>query len=101
MTHLDYGIFDCDTSCYEPRDAFTRYLPESYRDKAITPVRNAKGQEVILAGTRVATFNSESGLRFDMAYRPGTLKEMLKQMGSGNPEGTYQPEPVRPEYLER
>ena len=42
MSHLDYGIFDCDTHCYEPRDAFTRYLPEAYLDRAIAPVRNAK-----------------------------------------------------------
>jgi predicted TIM-barrel fold metal-dependent hydrolase len=101
VSHLDYGIFDCDTHCYEPRDAFTRYLPEAYLDRAIAPVRNAKGQETILAGGRLATFNSEQGLGFDMAYRPGTLKEMLKQMASGNPEETYQPEPMRPEYLER
>ncbi|HVV30142.1 MAG TPA: amidohydrolase family protein [Mycobacteriales bacterium] len=101
MTTLDYGIFDCDTHCYEPRDAFTRYLAEEYRDRAVMPVRNGAGQEVILAGHRIATFNSEQGLGFDLAYRPGTLKEMLKQMASGNPEETYQPEPIRPEYLER
>jgi len=40
-------------------------------------------------------------LGFDLAYRPGSLKEMLKQMASGNPDESYQPEPVRPEYLER
>ena len=96
MTHLDYGIFDCDTHCYEPRDAFTRYLPERVpRSGRITPVRLANGTEAILAGRRIATFNSESGLGFDMAYRPGSLKEMLKQMGSGNPEETYEPEPMR------
>lgn len=101
MSHLDYGIFDCDTHCYEPRDAFTRYLPKEYLDRALTPVTLANGEEKILAGNRVATFNSESGLGFDMAYRPGSLKEMLRQMGSGNPEETYEPEPVREEYLER
>jgi predicted TIM-barrel fold metal-dependent hydrolase len=101
VSRLDYGIFDCDTHCYEPRDAFTRYLPEAYLDRAITPVRTASGAEAILAGRRIATFNSEQGLGFDMAYRPGTLKEMLKQMASGNPEETYQPEPMRSEYLER
>lgn len=95
------SIFDCDTHCYEPRDSFTRYLPKEMRDRALTPVRNAAGEEVILAGTRVARFNSEQGLGFDLAYRPGSLKEMLRQMGSGNPEESYQPEPMRPEYLER
>jgi predicted TIM-barrel fold metal-dependent hydrolase len=101
MTSLDYGIFDCDTHCYEPRDSFTRYLPKAYLDRAITPVRNAAGTEVVMAGARVATFNSEQGLGFDKAYKPGTLKEMLKQMGSGNPEETYQPEDMRPEWIER
>ncbi len=99
--NVDYGITDCDTHCYEPRDAFTRYLPKAYLDRALTPVRDASGSERILAGNRIATFNSESGLGFDMAYRPGTLKEMLKQMGSGNPDETYQPEPIRDEYLYR
>ncbi len=98
---LGYGITDCDTHCYEPRDAFTRYLPEAYLDRALAPIRDASGNERILAGGRIATFNSESGLGFDMAYRPGSLKEMLKQMGSGNPEETYQPEPIRPEWLRR
>lgn len=101
MTDLDYGVFDCDTHCYEPRDAFTRHLPKEYRDRALTPVVNAMGQEVILAGSRIATFNSEQGLGFDLAYKPGSLKEMLKQMASGDPDETYLPEPVRAEYLER
>jgi predicted TIM-barrel fold metal-dependent hydrolase len=101
VSHLDYGIFDCDTHCYEPRDAFTRYLPEAYLDRTLSPVRLPNGNEAILAGHRIGTFNSEQGLGFDMAYRPGSLKEMLKQMGSGNPEETYQAEPIRPEYLER
>lgn len=94
-------IFDCDTHCYEPRDSFTRFLPKDMLDRALTPVRNASGEDVILAGTRVARFNSEQGLGFDLAYKPGSLKEMLKQMGSGNPDETYQPEPMRPAYLER
>jgi predicted TIM-barrel fold metal-dependent hydrolase len=71
------------------------------RDRAITPVQNAAGGEVILAGGRVATFNSEQSLGFDKAYRPGSLKEMLRQMASGNPEESYLPEPMRPEFRER
>ena len=94
-------FFDCDTHCYEPRDSFTRYLPEDMRDRALTPVRNANDEEVILAGSRVARFNSEQGLGFELAYRPGSLKDMLKQMSSGNPDETYEPEPMRPAYLER
>jgi predicted TIM-barrel fold metal-dependent hydrolase len=102
MATLDYGIFDCDTHCYEPRDAFTRYLPKELLGRAsLAPVRTADGTEAILAGGRIATFNSEQGLGFEMAYRPGSLKEMLRQMASGNPEERYQPEAIQPEYLER
>jgi len=95
------GLFDCDTHCYETRDAFTRHLPDAYREKAVVPVRNGAGREVILAGSRVGTFNSEQGGGFDYANRPGSLKEMLKQMASGNPDEAYRPEPMRPEYVER
>ena len=85
MAALEYGIFDCHTHCYEPRDACTRYLPKEFLDRALTPVIGAAGKEIILAGHRVATFNSEQGLGFDFAYRPGSLKEMLRQMATGNP----------------
>nr|WP_322755379.1 amidohydrolase family protein [Frankia sp. Cas3] len=37
----------------------------------------------------------------DPTVPPGTLKEMLKQMASGNPEGAYTFEPMRPEYQDR
>lgn len=94
-------IFDCDTHCYEPRDSFTRFLPKAMLDRAVTWAPNAKGEDVILAGARVARFNSEQGLGCEVAYRPGSLKEMLKQMGSGNPDETYEPGPMLPEYLER
>ena len=101
MPNPSVGLFDCDTHCYETRDAFTRHLPEEYREKAIVPVTNAAGHEVILAGSRVGTFNSEQGGGFDYANRPGSLKEMLKHMASGNPDETYRPEPMRPENVER
>jgi len=101
MPDPSVGLFDCDTHCYETRDAFTRHLPAAYREKAIIPVTNAAGHEVILAGSRIGTFNSEQGGGFDYANRPGSLKEMLKQMASGNPDETYRPEPMRPEYVER
>src|SRR5246127_744670 len=101
MSGLGFGLFDCDTHCYETRDAFTRYLPKEWLGQAIAPVRMPDGTERIMAGDRVAVFNSEQGLGFDLAYRPGSLKEMLRQMASGNPDETYSPEPMRPEYLDR
>ena len=76
-------------------------MPKQWQQHAIAPVRLHDGTERILAADRIAVFNSEQGLGFDLAYRPGSLKEMLRQMASGNPDETYQPEPMRPEYLDR
>jgi len=95
------GVFDCDTHCYETRDACTRYLPEEYLDRAITTVKDADGKDVVLAGRRIATFNSEQGMGFDYAYRPGSLSQMLKEMASGDPDARYEPEPMREEYVDR
>jgi predicted TIM-barrel fold metal-dependent hydrolase len=98
---LTTGLFDCDTHCYETRDSFTKYMPKDLLDRSIFPVRLPNGEETILADRRVAVFNSEQGLGFDRAYRPGSLKEMLKQMASGNPDESYVPIPMQPEFQER
>ena len=101
MTTKSTAVFDCDTHIYEPRDAMTRYLPKKYLDSSIRPIHNADGKDVVMAGDRLATFNSEEGIGFDFAYRPGSLREMLAAMASGNPDERYEPEPMRPEYVER
>jgi hypothetical protein len=101
MTHPVVGAFDCDTHIYEPRDAVTRYLPKKYAEHSVRAAQNAQGKDVILAGTRIATFNSEEGLGFDYAYVPGSLRRMLREMASGDPTVHYQPEPMREEYVER
>ena len=85
MAGVGFGLFDCDTHCYESRDAFTRYLPKEWLGQAIAPVRMPDGTERIMAADRVAVFNSEQGLGFDLAYKPGSLKEMLRQMTSATP----------------
>jgi predicted TIM-barrel fold metal-dependent hydrolase len=92
------GLFDCDNHIYEPPDAVTRYLPEEFLNRAITPVTLANGEEGLLAGGRLVTGLDHP---IDMAHRPGALKEMLRQMKSGNPGEGYQLEPLRAEYLER
>src|SRR6516162_166230 len=101
MSMIEDGVFDCDTHIYEERDAVTRYLPNAYLDRAIRPIKNDNGKDVVQAGDRLATFTSEEGLGFDHVYRPGSLRQMLKEMGSGDPNARYQPEPMRPEYIER
>jgi predicted TIM-barrel fold metal-dependent hydrolase len=91
-------VFDCDNHSYETRDAFTRHLPKEYLSRTISAVTLPDGSEAVLAGDRIVT--SMELDRADLAYRPGSLKEMLKQMASGNPEEAYHKEPMRPEYQE-
>src|SRR5262249_41992560 len=101
MSTIVDGVFDCDTHIYEARDAVTRYLPEEYRDRSIRPIKNASGLDVVLAGSRIATFTSEAGMGFEQAYRPGSLRQMLREMASGDPDARYQAAPMEPEYVER
>ena len=100
MSQIIDGVFDCDTHCYEPRDAATRYLPEEYLDRAIITVKNAAGHDMVLAGHRFATFNSELNTGFDYAFQPGSMKEMLRKIAEsgGKPP---EPEPMRVEFVER
>ena len=44
MSDLTTGIFDCDTHCYETRDAFTKYMPNELLDRSIFPVRLPDGK---------------------------------------------------------
>jgi predicted TIM-barrel fold metal-dependent hydrolase len=92
------SLFDCDNHIYEPPDAVTRFLPEEYLNRAITPVTLANGEEGLLAGGRLVTGLDHP---IDMAHRPGALKTMLREMKSGKPTDGYALEPLRPEYLER
>ena len=98
MTDLPVRLFDCDNHIYEPPDAVTRYLPEEFLDRAITPITLANGEQGLLAGGRLVTGLDHP---IDMAHRPGALKEMLRQMRTGAPSDGYALEPLRPEYLER
>ena len=84
---LDYGIFDCDTHCYETRDAFTRYLPKEVSRSSDHPGARRGRHRGDPRGPPGRHLQQRSGVWvFDLAYRPGSLKEMLKQMGSGNPD---------------
>lgn len=91
-------IFDCDQHMYEERDSFTRYLPKEFLGSAVAPVTLPDGREVILAGDRIVVCLEPE---FGQVYRPGSLKEMLKAMASGNPEETYQFEPMHESYQNR
>lgn len=98
MSTLPFGLFDCDNHLYEPADAVTRFLPPDQLNRAIAPVTLANGEQGLLAGGRLVTGLDHP---IDMAHRPGALKELLRNMKSGQPTGDYRLEPLRPEYLER
>ena len=99
MPELAFTLFDCDTHCYETRDAFTRFMPADKIETAVAPIRLASGKEVVLANNRVVTALEQD---LDKACVPGSLAEMLRQRASGNPadaERFY--EDIRPEYVDR
>jgi len=98
VSTLPFGLFDCDNHLYEPADAVTRFLPPDQLNRAIAPVTLANGEQGLLAGGRLVTGLDHP---IDMAHRPGALKELLRNMKSGQPTGDYRLEPLRPEYLER
>lgn len=94
----EHRIFDLDQHMYETRDTFTRHLPERYRGQAVAPVTLADGRDIILAGDKLMVALEPE---FGEAYKPGSLKEMLKQMASGAPAETYMFEPMREAYQNR
>ena len=75
MSAASYRLFDVDNHYDETADAYTRHLEPKYLD--ILP---AKGGEV---GDRKAG-------QEDWVTRPGSLKEYLRKMKSGNQEEPYE-----------
>ena len=96
------GLIDCDTHCYETRDSGTKFLPDEFTSEAIQTITLVDGNEVIVAGDRVAAFFSDRNLHaFDQAHRPGSLKEILRQNYAGTLPDTYALDDMRPEYVDR
>ena len=97
--NLEYGLFDADNHYYEPRDCFTRYLEPEFRDRAVMSVVEADGREHVMIGDRRFTFLDQP-FRDDWA-RPGSLREMLRAMGSGSFVESDVVVPVDPAYINR
>ena len=94
-----FRLFDADSHFYETRDALTRYIDPKFRDRAVRPFTDAEGNEVVVAGDRLMTFGDTNN--YERVAVPGSLKEKLKKLKSGEGlEGTaYQQ--VQPEYTDR
>ena len=69
----------------------TSYLPKKFLDRSIRPIANADGKDVVMAGDRLATFNSEEGIGFDFAYRPGSLRRCSRRWPRVTPMSAMSP----------
>jgi predicted TIM-barrel fold metal-dependent hydrolase len=103
-TTLDYGLFDMDNHFYEPADSFTRYIEPKFRDRAVHEETDDTGQRHVIVSGKIAPFfeSHRPPGQADWVGKPGSRKEMLHSMRSGDPadvEKLY--EPVRDEFLDR
>ena len=99
MRQLDYGLFDADNHFYETRDCFSRYMEPKYRDKAVRLVPGENGKEQLMVGDKPFTFLQHP---FPEKHaKPGSLREMLRSMSSGDYQESDHFEPVQPEYVNR
>lgn len=92
-------IFDADNHYYEPQDCFTRFMPAARMEEAIRVVESGDRSEVVI-GDRPFTFLREPFS--DVHTKPGSLREMLRNMKSGLPiEENDAIELVQAEYQNR
>ena len=76
----DFPVFDADNHLYETQDAFTRHLPDRYRN-VIDYVTVDRRTKIVVNGT-ISDFIPNP--TFDVVARPGAQEEYFRK---GNPEG--------------
>jgi predicted TIM-barrel fold metal-dependent hydrolase len=76
----DFPVFDADNHLYETRDAFTRHLPEKYKN-AIKYVEVDGRTKITIRGLISDYIPNPT---FDVVARPGAQEEYFR---NGNPEG--------------
>src|SRR5919109_1358647 len=77
---LDIPVVDADNHMYETRDAFTRHLPDRYRN-AIQYV-DVRGRTKIVIKGRISEYIPNP--TFEVVARPGAQEDYFRH---GNPEG--------------
>jgi predicted TIM-barrel fold metal-dependent hydrolase len=98
---MQYPVFDADNHYYEPKDAFTRYIPRRMAARCIQWA-DIDGRPRLVVGGRICSVLSNP--LFDPVPKPGCLWEYF--LGN-NPEGREtremfgELEPIRPEYRSR
>ncbi len=92
MRQLDYGLFDADNHFYETKDCFSRYMEPKHRDKAVRLIAGENGKEQLMVGDKPFTFLQHP---FPEKHaRPGSLREMLRSMSTGDYQESDHFEPV-------
>jgi predicted TIM-barrel fold metal-dependent hydrolase len=76
----NFPVFDADNHLYETKDAFTRHLPERYRD-AIDYVEVRGRTKIMIRGVVSEYIPNPT---FEVVARPGAQEEYFR---AGNPEG--------------
>jgi len=77
---LDFTVFDADNHLYEPREALTKFLPESR--KGIVEYVEVRGRTKIALRGQISDYIPNP--TFDRVAKPGAQEEYFR---SGNPEG--------------
>ena len=99
MSVPEAPLFDADNHYYEPRDAFTRHIEPRYRESAIHVQLDAKGRDRVVVGDRPFTFLENPF--FETTAKPGSLREMLRNLGKEGTTHSDVREPIQPEYRNR
>ncbi len=81
MAHrLDFPVFDADNHLYEQPDAFTRYLPDEYRN--LVKLVQVNGRDKLAIKNVISEYIPNP--TFSVVAQPGAQEEYFK---NGNPEG--------------
>jgi predicted TIM-barrel fold metal-dependent hydrolase len=81
MAHrLDYPVFDADNHMYEQKDAFTRYLPDEYKN--VIQYVQVNGRDKLAIKGRISEYIPNP--TFSKVAAPGAQEDFFK---NGNPEG--------------
>ena len=92
MGRIDYGLFDVDNHFYETEEAFTRYLEPEYQGRfSAAFLLFGEEKQFGEAGDR------KPGQE-DWVLRPGSLKEYLRKLKSGEDGAGYGLMPALPGF---
>jgi len=76
----DFMVFDADNHMYETRDAFTKFLPDKYKN--VVDYVDVRGRTKIVIKGRISDYIPNP--TFDVVARPGAQEDFFRR---GNPEG--------------